>query len=386
MNSAVDSRTEEMKDEGSRESPSSSQNLFFRKNSNTTYKFSLSESSSSDSLTTVELLKRGNGMDNSDDDPLLFLGFNVEDENNEMSKIAFDGGDSVATPKTWFSIDNSKDVSSNETFDFQAYNQKRVMTPLQERINAITMLPAMFYGVYFVMSGCWARQNGDGHDFDHLEDKSGDWKALANDVFWDDQEFAANTGCINISWLPHLHALPPLPVLAGAIGIVVHAPFSFLYHWSYATKLHPSKRIEHWSRRLDHAFIHFASACMSYATSGRVDYFLMTAAYNLDCAYRQFEQRVRPRRNQIRIAVSIFLYIVPVLRRGFYGDFLQLLCIFVLSGWFFIVYPIGGWSHAMFHVLIAFLPHIIMVSACKLQISQQQIESAAQCAILERKT
>ena len=191
--------------------------------------------------------------------------------------------------------------------------------------------------------------------------------------------------CINIWWLPRLHALPPLPVLAAAIGIVVHAPFSFLYHWSYATKLHPSKRIEHWSRRLDHAFIHVASACMSYATSGRVDYFLMTAAYNLDCAYRQFEQRVRPRRNQIRIAISIFLYVIPVLWRGFYRDFVLLVCIFMLSGWFFIVYPIGGWSHATFHVFISFLPHIIMVSASWHHISQQQIELATRCALLAGK-
>jgi hypothetical protein len=56
-----------------------------------------------------------------------------------------------------------------------------------------------------------------------------------------------------------------------------------------------------------------------------------------------------------------------------------------LSGWFFIVYPIGGWSHAMFHILIAFLPHGIMVSACKLQISQQQIELATQCAVIAGK-
>ena len=35
----------------------------------------------------------------------------------------------------------------------------------------------------------------------------------------------------------------------------------------------------------------------------------------------------------------------------------------------------------MFHIIIAFLPHVIMNSACKLQISQQQIELAAQCAI-----
>jgi hypothetical protein len=120
---------------------------------------------------------------------------------------------------------------------------------------------------------------------------------------------------------------------------------------------------------------------MAYATSGRVDYFLLNAAYNLDCAYRQFEERVRPRRNQIRIAISILLYILPVLSRGYYGDFAKLVSIFTMSGWFFITYPIGGWSHAMFHVIIAFLPHVIMMSACKLPISQQQIELAARCAI-----
>lgn len=154
-----------------------------------------------------------------------------------------------------------------------------------------------------------------------------------------------------------------------------------MYHWSYATKLPPSKRLEHWSRRLDHAFIHFASACMAYATSGRTDYLLLNAIYNLDCAYRQFEVKVRPRRNQIRIAISIFLYILPVLCRGYFEDFAKLVLIFTLSGWFFVTYPIGGWSHAMFHVIIAFLPHVIMNSACKLHVSQQQIELAAQCAV-----
>ncbi|KAL7475478.1 hypothetical protein ACHAW6_001391 [Cyclotella cf. meneghiniana] len=382
MNCRVDSRKEEIDDEGSCEAPSSSQNLVISKNSKT-----LPDSSSSDSLTTVELLRRGNGMDNkNDDDPLFFLSFDGEDDNNDLSTTACDdaGDDTTATAKAWFSIGN-KDVPSNETFDFQAYNEKRVMTPLQERLNAMTMLPVMVYVIYFVISGCWASQSVGGQGFDNLAEESGDWTALASYVFWDDQRFVANTGCINISWLPHLHALPPLPVLAGAVGMVVHAPFSFLYHWSYATKLHPSKRIEHWSRRLDHAFIHFASACLSYATSGRVDYFLVTAAYNLDCAYRQFERRVRPRRNQTRIAISIFLFITPVLRRGFYSEFIQLFCIFVLSGWFFIVYPIGGWSHAMFHVVIAFLPHVIMASACKLQISQHQIELATQCAVIAGK-
>ena len=89
--------------------------------------------------------------------------------------------------------------------------------------------------------------------------------------------------CINNPWLPHLHTLPPLPVLARAIGTVVHSPVSFLYHWSYTTKLHPSKSknigVEDWIMPL---FI---------LTSSRVDYFLMTTAYNLNCAYRQFVKR-----------------------------------------------------------------------------------------------
>lgn len=44
---------------------------------------------------------------------------------------------------------------SKPTFDYQTYNDKRLMTPLQERWNGITMLPAMFYGFYFVLAGCW---------------------------------------------------------------------------------------------------------------------------------------------------------------------------------------------------------------------------------------
>ena len=72
---------------------------------------------------------------------------------------------------------------------------------------------------------------------------------------------------------------------------------------------------------------------------------------------------------------------MPVLQRGYFGDFGKLVFIFMLSGWFFIAYPIGGYSHAMFHVVIAFLPNVIMKSACKLEVSREQIELAARCAV-----
>ena len=279
----------------------------------------------------------------------------------------------------------------SKKFNYQEFNDKRVMSALQERWNAITMIPVMLYGFYFILAGCWltsehiemVRQRNEMEVINN-ENRLDNWMVWAKSLFGDAQEFqedSISAGCISISWLPHFHALPPLPVIAGAMGVVTHAPFSFLYHWRYATKLHPSKRLEHWSRRLDHAFIHFASACMAYATSGNINYFALNAVYNLDCAYKQFEEKVRPRRNQTRIAMSILLYILPVFQRECYGDFAQLILIFTLGGWFFITYPIGGWSHAMFHLVIAFLPHVIMVSACKLSISQQQLELAAQCAV-----
>jgi hypothetical protein len=84
---------------------------------------------------------------------------------------------------------------------------------------------------------------------------------------------------------------------------------------------------------LDHSFIHFASACAAYATSGRVDFFLLNAAFNMDCAYRQFEEKVRPKRNLNRIATSVFLYLLPVLIYKQYFLFFQFFVMFATGGW-----------------------------------------------------
>mmetsp|Transcript_11097 Transcript_11097/g.24445 ORF Transcript_11097/g.24445 Transcript_11097/m.24445 type:complete len:429 (+) Transcript_11097:144-1430(+) len=382
-------------------------------------------SSSNDSMTTVDILREqnSNSFNEDSDDPLCFLfpdGKEDDDDDDVTDKcttfskkelnplITVEHPTTDVTTKSRFAIalgnvspTNTTDSTTSATTTdskTQDYLDKRAMSPLQERVNAITILPNVFYCIYFVVAGCWltadviemVRQSDVGSSGGEERDIVGgvmegesEWTDMARNVFGDEGR-AENTGCINIPMLPHFHALPPLPVLAGAIGIVAHGPFSFLYHWTYATKLHPAKRIDHWSRRLDHAFIHFASLCMSFATSGRLDYFLLCAAFNLDSAIRQFEPRVRPRRNQMRTTLSILLYILPVCRHNF-EIFLQLVVIFGLCGWLFGAYPIGGWSHAMFHVVVAFMPHLIMISASQLPASQHQIVVAAQCAIMAGK-
>lgn len=46
----------------------------------------------------------------------------------------------------------------------------------------------------------------------------------------------------------------------------------------------------------------------------------------------------------------------------------------------FVKYPFGGWSHGLFHLILAFLPHLAMKAAVALEPSQHQILLAAKCA------
>jgi len=133
---------------------------------------------------------------------------------------------------------------------------------------------------------------------------------------------------------------------------------------------------------MDQAMIHVCSALMSYATSGRFDFFFATALFNADCVYRQFLKRVRPRRNQARIGVAMFLYCLPILRRGEFALYGKLLVLFSIGFWLFSRYPIGGWSHSAFHLVFAFVPPMLMTAALELPASQNQLGVAARCAML----
>ncbi|KAG7353926.1 hypothetical protein IV203_003282 [Nitzschia inconspicua] len=258
---------------------------------------------------------------------------------------------------------------SFDELDVDKYMAKREMSPFQERMNAVTVMPGAFYCIMFVLSGAWLSPS-------FVQEHS---KSVMAAAPFDD------TQCLNWSWMPHLHAAPPIPLVAAALGIVAHAPFSFIYHWKFAHRLPAGlPRTNHWSRRMDQAMIHFCSACMAYATSGRVDFFLVNALFNLDCIYRHFTPKVYPRRNQMRIFLSLVAYTIPLLRRGDWDLFFKLWSLFTVSGWLFGQYPIGGWSHSVFHIVMAFVPPLLMTAAVELPASHKQLEVAAQCALLAK--
>lgn len=273
---------------------------------------------------------------------------------------------------------SSVSLTNERKQDAEAYLDKRVMTAMQERLNAVTMLPCVIYSLYFLLAGCWVVPADDRPENFRFE--GSEWLDMSKDAYGNEHGWIGSIGCINSRSFPRLTAVPPLPVVAAGVAMIVHPFFSMLYHWKYATTVESPDRIKHWSRRLDHAFIHFASAVAAYATSGRVDYFILNAFFNLDSACKQFEERVRPRRNFVRTAISILLYILPVLVYGHYALFFQFVLLFTVGGWLFAKYPFGGYSHSIFHLVLAFLPHLVMTAATQLESSQPQISLAVKCA------
>jgi hypothetical protein len=253
--------------------------------------------------------------------------------------------------------------------DKDDYMSRRTMTPLQERMNGFTMLAGALYGSYYCFSGMWLWDNVDQVD-------PSAFAAAASDALH----------CrTSSSWLLRdLHATPPLPMIFITLGLVAHAPVSFIYHWHYCTTLPPGKpRFDHWSRKLDQAFIHVASAFMSYGTSGRWDYFALNVIFNAYCAWcTLISTTATPVKTQLRILVSVILYTFPFLQRNDNDTFLLAWAVIGSSLWLFATYPIRGWSHSAFHLTIALLVPILMEAAGELSASQQQITRAAKCAVL----
>ena len=286
-------------------------------------------------------------------------------------------------PAKSYALVSSNDKKEADVYvdvDLEKYMASREMSPLQERANAVTMIPPVVMCVVFILSGAWINK--------HLLEEAKQDLDMAN---MSPEEaltaFEANSTCMDWSNLPllgwafqHLHAVPPLPLIATIMGIILHAPWSFTYHWKYAHTLSPTKRTDHWSRRMDQAVLHVSSAMTSYGNCGYFgNYMALTVLFAADSFYRQFEPKVQPKRNQNRLGAAILAWTLPVLRRGDLDMFFQLLLCLSIGIFLFVRYPIGGWSHAAFHLMLIPLTHLLLGIGSTLPASQDHMKVAAQC-------
>lgn len=247
---------------------------------------------------------------------------------------------------------------------------ERGMNTTQEVWNAITMLIAPCYCIYYLLSGSWLSAA-------HLE------KYSVLESFEPSLSFAgAHVGCIQSSFFPNFHALPPSTVIAIVTGMVLHAPASIIYHLLCAFKIPQGPaRINHWSRRLDQAMIHVISILWSFASSGNGRYTLLSMVINLDSIYGLYQRQFCPRKIVRRFAMALIIQTLPIFLKGDGPLSVKLILIFITSGWLFTRYPLGGYSHGMFHIVIAFAPPLVLAASTQLPVAQDQIRFAAECAL-----
>jgi hypothetical protein len=138
---------------------------------------------------------------------------------------------------------------------------------------------------------------------------------------------------------------------------------------------------------MDHSAIHAASICWSYSISGgSLAFLLLNLLYNADCIRCHWEEEIKPRRNQVRILGSMLLYTSPLL---FMSDddgsrfvlFCKIWSYFVVAVWCFVAYPIGGWSHAAFHIVMVAVPYLLLLMAAKMEAGGEWSIAAAVCDI-----
>lgn len=188
-------------------------------------------------MTTVDILREqnSNSFNEDSDDPLCFLfpdGKEEDDDDDVTDKcttfskkelnplITVEHPTKDVTTKSRFAIalgnvspTNTTDSTASATTTdskTQDYLDKRAMSPLQERVNAITILPNVFYCIYFVVAGCWLtadviemiRQSDVGSSGGEERDIVGgvmegesEWTDMARNVFGDEGR-AENTGYV----------------------------------------------------------------------------------------------------------------------------------------------------------------------------------------------
>lgn len=289
------------------------------------------------------------------------------------------------------SITSPSNIEDEIVAELARRAKMRQMTSSQEVWNAITMLPVILYTFYYVFYGKWVLQADIDAATEATQDGTDTAFSFSHDSMGETTKFttlmqallADENGCVQSSNFPRVFAIPPATILFVAAAFFIHTPISVYYHLLCAFKLPAGpKRMDHWARRLDQALIHVMSGLLAYGTSGNWDFFLAVTAFNLDCIYRLFQKGIhKPRRILIRMMIAFLSPALPVLVRGDFMTFLQIITIDALAGWLFAAYPFGGWSHGVFH-LVAFINNPIYLHlSSQLWASREQVKLAAACAV-----
>jgi len=172
------------------------------------------------------------------------------------------------------------------------------------------------------------------------------------------------TACMSWHAIFHSDCGPGVELIA--FGILVHFPFSFGYHVACAIlhgRRHPVEG--NIALRLDLVFIHVAATFMAYGTSGSRTWFFLVALFNATCSYRTALWRGCLAERRACRCVCALAYIAPILATDI------VVCLWALASFVAVAVPfstnrqLSGWGHAISHVMLVSLASALFVAASK---------------------
>jgi len=156
------------------------------------------------------------------------------DEENNLADELLDDIEMIVTACTSKGSQEELDTISKRALE-------RAMNSTQEVWNAVTMLIAPCYSLYYLLSGSWlSSAHIENYRINSMTDSLNPMLLSGNDFL------SGSVGCIQSSMFPNFHALPPLTVIAIVSGMVLHAPACIIYHLLCAFKIpQGAERIDH---------------------------------------------------------------------------------------------------------------------------------------------
>jgi len=150
------------------------------------------------------------------------------------------------------------------------------------------------------------------------------------------------------------------------IGTLMHTPVSFTYHLLAGLGRH-ADRIDNDLRRLDQTMQHVAIVLFTFATSGSVFYTTLCCKFNAYYIFRLWHPKTtNDGRRFIPINIAAHFYMLPLLWRADYRNFLIAFESFWFGGFFFTPCInrdyFGGWGHCVFHLALSIHGYALVAS------------------------
>jgi hypothetical protein len=148
------------------------------------------------------------------------------------------------------------------------------------------------------------------------------------------------------------------------VGVLLHLPFSMIYHFLRALYPHDEQLLWKW---LDLCFIHISSIFYALALSHSVSFTILNALVHINWL-RNVGGNVQgdsyKRQRVLNLFWGVLLYTFPVVWRGDLENWFPAMLYMIASGTLYVTKVLGGWSHMWFHlVLVGFQYHLVRAAA-----------------------